>query len=102
LAIHDFNYSGLRGDNGEIISCQMYLPMPGHSATTTDFFQPLVRHIETLVLENRSVYPIDCTLLTSGMTLAGVDSIHEGHATIETPEMTVAYRAPKESLFWRE
>jgi hypothetical protein len=101
-AIRDFNYAGLRGDNGDIISCQMYLPMPGHSATTADFFHPLVRHIETLVLENRSVFPIERTLLTSGMTLAGVDSIHQGGAKIETPEMTVAYRAPKESLFWQE
>src|SRR4051794_41225010 len=28
-AIRDFNYAGLRGD-GQVVSCQMYLPMPGH------------------------------------------------------------------------
>ena len=39
--IQDFNYAGLRSDTDEIISCQMYLPMPGHSATTADFFNPL-------------------------------------------------------------
>jgi hypothetical protein len=100
--IHDFNYAGLRGDTGEIISCQMYLPMPGHSATTADFFHPLVRHIETMVLENRAPYPVERTLLTSGMTLAAVDSIHRGYVPVATPEMEVAYKAPKESLFWRE
>ena len=31
LAIQDFNYAGLRGDNGEIISCQMYLPDAGRA-----------------------------------------------------------------------
>jgi hypothetical protein len=100
--IQDFNYAGLRGDNGEIVSCQMYLPMPGHSATTADFFHPLVRHIETLVLENRSPYPVERTLLTSGMTLAAVDSIYNDYKVVNTPEMAVAYTAPKESLFWQE
>lgn len=100
--IQDFNYAGLRGDTGEIISCQMYLPMPGHSATSADFFHPLVRHIETMVLENRAPYPVERTLLTSGMTLAAVDSIHNGYARVDTPEMEVIYKAPKDSMFWRE
>jgi hypothetical protein len=101
-AIQDFNYAGMRSDTGEIVACQMYLPMPGHSATTADFFHPLVRHIETLVLDNRAPYPVERTLLTSGMTLAAVDSIHQGYVPVDTPEMSVAYQAPKESMFWRE
>jgi hypothetical protein len=100
--IHDFNYAGLRADNGEIIACQMYLPMPGHSATTADFFNPLIHHIETLVLEDRAPYPVERTLLTSGMTLAAVDSIHNGYTLVNTPEMAVTYTAPKESTFWRD
>jgi hypothetical protein len=100
--IQDFNYAGLRGDTGEIIACQMYLPMPGHSATTADFFNPLVRHIETTVLESRTPYPVERTLLTSGMTLAAVDSIHNGYTLVNTPEMAIAYTAPEKSTFWRE
>ncbi len=100
-SIQDFNYAGLRRDTGEIISCQMYLPMPTHSATTADFFNPLIRHIEAMVLENRAAYPVERTLLTSGMTLAAVDSIHRGHTVVETPEMKVAYKGPAESTFWR-
>jgi hypothetical protein len=101
-AIQDFNYAGLRGDTGEIISCQMFLPMPGHSATTADFFNPLVRHIEDLVLEGRAPYPVERTLLTSGMTLAAVDSIHQGYVPVKTPEMAVAYEGPRESMYWRD
>jgi hypothetical protein len=100
-SIQDFNYAGLRRDTNEIISCQMYLPMPTHSATTADFFNPLIRHIETLVLQNRAAYQVERTLLTSGMTLAAVNSIHRGHTLVETPEMKVAYRGPEESTFWR-
>lgn len=101
LAIRDFNYAGLNPQSGDIISCQMYLPMPNHGSTTADFFNPLVRHIETMVLERRAPYPVERTLLTSGMTLAGVESFHRGQP-VETPEMAVRYAAPRESLFWRE
>ncbi len=101
LAIQDFNYAGLHAD-GAITSCQMFLPMPGSSATTADFFNPLVHHIETMVLENRAPYPVERTLLTSGMTLAAVESLHRDGAVVETPEMEVRYTAPQESLFWKE
>jgi hypothetical protein len=101
-AIRDFNYAGLRADNGEIVSCQMYLPMPGHSATTADFFNPLVRHIETLVLDGRAPYPVERTLLTSGMVIGGVESLFRGQVRVETPEMEVRYEAPRESFFRRE
>jgi hypothetical protein len=102
LPIRDFNYAGLNGKTGEIISCQMYLPMPGHGSTTADFFNPLVRHIERTVIENRTPYPVERTLLTSGMTLAAVDSLHRGQQLVETPEMAVRYTVPRESLFWRD
>lgn len=101
-AIRDFNYAGWRRDTGEIVSCQMYLPMPGQSATTADFFNPLARHIETLVLEQRAPYPIERTLLTSGMVLGGVESLHRGQVLVPTPEMEVRYQGPPESLFRRD
>jgi hypothetical protein len=100
--IQDFNYAGMRSDNGQIISCQMYLPMPSHSATTADFFSPLVRHIETMVIENRALYPIERTLLTSGMVIGGVDSIHNGYKPVDTPEMAVKYQVGPESYFRNE
>jgi hypothetical protein len=101
LPIHDFNYAGLNARTGEIISCQMYLPMPTHGSTTADFFNPQIRYIERMIVENRAPYPVERTLLTSGMTLAGVESFHRG-AAVETPEMAVRYIAPKQSLFWRD
>ena len=101
LPIHDFNYAGLNSRTGEIISCQMYLPMPTHGSTTADFFNPQIRHIERMIVENRAPYPVERTLLTSGMTLAGVESFHR-NAPVDTPEMEVRYSSPKQSLFWRD
>jgi hypothetical protein len=100
--IQDFNYAGLRPDTGEIVSCQMYLPMPNRGATTADFFHPLVRHIEDMFLTGKAPYPVERTLLCSGMTLAGVESLHRGQAPVDTPEMKVRYEAGAESTFWRD
>jgi hypothetical protein len=102
LKIRDFNYAGLNSDTGAITSCQMFLPMPGSSATTADFFNPLVHHIERMVIERRAPYPVERTLLTSGMVIAGVESLHRDGALIETPEMEVRYSVPNESYFWRD
>ena len=102
VGIQDFNYAGLRKDTGEIVSCQMYLPMPTHGSSTADFFHPLVRHIEDMVLTGKAPYPVERTLLTSGMTLAAVESLHRGSAVVETPQMDVKYDVAPESTFWRD
>jgi len=100
--IRDFNYAGLRADNDDVVSCQMYLPMPGHGSSTADFFHPLVRHIEDTVITGKVPYPVERTLLTSGMTLAGVESLHRGQVPVETPQMEVRYTVGPESTFWRD
>lgn len=99
-AIQDFNYAGYLG-SGDILSCQMYLPMPTHGSTTADFFNPLTRHIEDLVLNNQANYPVERTLLCSGMVIAGVNSLHHDGKLVETPDLRVRYQGPKESQFWR-
>jgi hypothetical protein len=101
--IRDFNYAGYvdAPGGGEIVSCQMYLPMPGHGSTTADFFTPLIRLMETMFLTGKAPYPIERTLLTSGMVMSGVKSLARDGEVVETPEMAVAYRGPKESLFWQ-
>jgi hypothetical protein len=60
-----------------------------------------VRHIEDMVLTGKAPYPVERTLLTSGMVIGGVESLHRGQSVVETPEMAVAYQAPRESLFWQ-
>jgi hypothetical protein len=98
--IQDFNYAGAMANGKDVVSCQMYLPMPTHGSTTADFFTPLVHYIEDMVLTGAVPYPVERTLLTSGMVIAGVDSLAADQKVIETPEMNVAYTPPRESLFW--
>ena len=100
-SLQDFAYAGLDGETGAVTSCMMYLPMPGRAATTADFFNPLIRHIERMIVDGRAPYDVQRTLLTSGMTMAAVESLHRGGEPVETPEMAVRYESPRESLFWR-
>ncbi|MCA9070152.1 MAG: hypothetical protein KDA84_14565 [Planctomycetaceae bacterium] len=98
--IKDFNYAGMRSDTGEIVGCQMMLPMPGSSATMADFFNPLTKHVEDMIVRGTTIYPVERTLLTSGMVIGGVDSLATGERPVETPEMKVVYQGPQESMFW--
>ncbi|MCH2210747.1 MAG: hypothetical protein MK110_05560 [Fuerstiella sp.] len=98
--IRDFNYAGMLED-GSIVSCQMYLPMPGHGSTTADFFNPLARHAETTIIEGRTPYPIERTLLTSGMVIGGLDSLIAGEVPVPTPHLNVEYTGSQQSTFWQ-
>ena len=99
--VSDFNYAGRIRGNNEIISCQMHLPMPPAYATLADFFNPLVNHIEHLILDNTAPYPVERTLLASGMTLFAVESLYRGQMPVATPNLKVAYQTPPRSCFWR-
>jgi hypothetical protein len=46
-------------------------------------------------------YPIERTLLTSGLVEAGVRSLAGGGKRLETPHLAVKYQAPRESQFWQ-
>jgi hypothetical protein len=99
--VGDFNYAGLRKDTGEILSCQMYLPMPPAVSTQADFFNPLVNNIERMILEGAAPYPVERAQLCSGMLIAALDSLYRGQVPRPTPELNVAYTAPAASTYWR-
>ncbi|MFZ4645613.1 MAG: hypothetical protein ACOYNP_07635 [Gemmataceae bacterium] len=82
-------------------TCLLHLPMPNRGSTTADFFNPLVRHIEEMVLTGKAPYPVERTLLTSGMVIAGVDSLHAGQVPVATPEMAVRYLAVEDAGYAR-
>ncbi|HEY8746469.1 MAG TPA: hypothetical protein VIM11_00735 [Tepidisphaeraceae bacterium] len=99
--LSDFTYAGSVRGSDRIVSCQMYLPMPPTNTSLADFFNPLMNNIERMMLDHKAPYPVERTLLTSGMTLACVTSLHRGQTAVQTPEMNVAYRAANEPAYWR-
>jgi hypothetical protein len=99
--VQDFNFAGFVEDGKRILSTQMYLPMPPARATLASFFTPLVNNIEAMFLTGRASYPVERTLLTTGLVIAGVESLHQDQARLDTPHLNVAYQATRESTYWR-
>jgi hypothetical protein len=100
--VQDFNFAAHIDGRREPFSTQMYLPMPPARTSLANFFSPLVNNVERMFLTGKPTYPVERTLLTTGLTAAGVDSLHAGQTRIETPHLSrIAYRAPRESTFWR-
>lgn len=59
-----------------------YLPKPQR-----DHFSFLSNHIERMFLTRKSSYPVERTLLTTGMLAYLMESRHQGGRRIETPEL---------------
>ena len=51
----------------------------------------MVRNFENLVLTGREPNPIERTLLTNGILLAGLESRRLGGKWVDTPELGIAY-----------
>lgn len=97
----DFNFAAHVGGREGPLSTQMYLPMPPARATLANFFSPQVRHVERMFLTGRPSYPVERTLLTTGLVAAGVESLHQDQKRQETPHLHIAYQPTAESTFWR-
>ena len=62
----------------------------------------LAYNIDRMFSSGVAPYPVERTLLTSGMTLAGVESMHRGQVPVATPEMAVRYSVGPESTYWQD
>ncbi len=57
---------------------------------------------ESMFLPGKAVYPVERTLLTSGLVAAGLQSLANGQKRLETPHLAVRYHAPRASTFWQD
>lgn len=99
--VRDFNFAAYVEGQRKPWSTQMYLPMPDGRTTLANFFSPLVNGMEKMFLTGKPTYPVERTLLTTGLTSFGVESLFRGQTKVETPELAISYQATKESTFWR-
>jgi hypothetical protein len=55
-----------------------------------------------MFLTGKAQYPIERTLLTSGLLIAGVDSAYRGMQRVQTANLAaVNYQPNPDSTFWR-
>lgn len=99
--VRDFNFAAEIEGSREPFSTQMYLPMPDGRTTLASFFSPLVNNMEKMFLTGKETYPIERTLLTTGLTAAGVESLYRKQTRYDTPHLAVKYQPARESTFER-
>jgi hypothetical protein len=95
--VKDFTFAARIKGQKEPLSVLFHLP-PNPNVT---YSAALMSKVEEMFVTGKAPYPIERTLLTSGMTAAGLRSLATGEKRLETPHLAVKYTAPKESLFWR-
>jgi hypothetical protein len=95
--IQDFCFAAKIKGQAKPESCMFYLPLPPGAR----FFDCQVANIEKLLETGRSPYPVERTLLTSGVLDAAMESHHRRGRRVETPELAVRYAAPADSGFIR-
>jgi hypothetical protein len=96
--VQDLAYAG-RVD-GEILACEVYAQGHGGPAGAYAHFSYLSLNIEEMFLTGKPSYPVERTLLASGILEAALDSRHQGHVRLETPHLNIAYRS-YENVPWR-
>ncbi len=99
--VKDFNFAADIAGRSEPFSTQMYLPMPDGRTTLANFFSPLVNNFEKMYLTGKATYPVERTLLTTGLTAAGVESLYRNQERYMTPHLAIKYQPARESTFWR-
>ena len=92
--VSDLAYAGLV--NGEIQGTEFYLQNgPPHA-----HFSYLSLNIEEMFVTGVPTYPVERTLLTTGVLEAALDSRHQGYIRLETPHLKLSYSSYG-SLPWR-
>ena len=61
----------------------------------------LMSKAEQMFATGQAPYPVERTLIVSGILESCLTSRVQGHKRLETPELTVQYRAPRESQHFR-
>ncbi len=95
-AVKDFTFAARVKGLG-VQSTQFFLsPTPNVTYSAC-----LVSNIEDMFASGKAAYPVERTLLVSGLLESCLTSRVQQHRRLETPHLDVRYRAPKDSHFSR-
>jgi len=92
--LKDFNFAG-RVKGGKVYSTQFLLSPEPNVTYSACLMHKAARMFET----GQAQYPIERTLLTSGILESCLTSKVQNHSRLETPHLAVAYKPPRESQF---
>jgi hypothetical protein len=82
----EFAFAGRIKGEDQPAACWYELPKPQR-----DHFSFLVRHVAKMMVTGKPSYPVERTLLTTGMLAFLMESKADGHKRIETPGLKIGY-----------
>jgi len=95
--VGDFTFAARLKGQAEPLSTLFYLP-PNPNVV---YSAALMSKAEEMFTSGKAPYPVERTLLTSGLVAAGMQSLASDQKRIETAHLAFRYQAPKESTFWQ-
>jgi hypothetical protein len=94
--VGDFTFAARIKGQAEPLSTLFYLP----PVPNVVYSAALMSKAEELFLSGKAPYPVERTLLTTGLVAAGMQSLASGQKRIETPHLAIRYQANPQSTFW--
>lgn len=95
--VEDFNFAARIKGEREPLSTLFHLP-PNPNVV---YSAALMAKAEETFVTGKAPYPVERTMLTSGLVEAGMRSLAGGQKRLETPHLAIKYQAPKESQYYR-
>lgn len=95
--VTDFTFAAKLRNQSEPLSTLFYLP-PNPNVT---YSAALMENAEKMFMSGKAPYPVERTLLTSGLVEAALHSLVGGQKILTTPHLAIRYRPSRESTFWR-
>jgi hypothetical protein len=96
--VDDFTFAARLKGRDEPLSTLFYLP-PGPNVA---YSAVLMSKAEELFLTGKAPYPVERTLLTSGVLAAALQSLADGEKRLPTPHLAVRYQPPREATFCKD
>jgi hypothetical protein len=93
--VDDFTFAARVKGQAEPLSTLFYLP-PNPNVT---YSAALMSKAEETFVTGKAPYPVERTLLTTGILAAALQSLGSDQKRLETPHLTIRYTAPRESQF---
>jgi hypothetical protein len=93
--VGDFTFAAKMKNQSEPLSTLFYLPPVPNVA----YSAPLMARAEETFLTGKAPYPIERTLLTSGVVEAACQALKKGPGWQTTPHLNVHYQSPNRSFF---
>jgi hypothetical protein len=94
--VSDFTFAARRKNNDELLSTLFYLPPTPNVA----YSAVLMSKVEEMFLTGKPPFPVERTLLTTGLVAAAMQSLASGPLRpIPTAHLNVRYQPPRESTF---